>query len=166
LQIDPGAIELGSLNVHEGIGDRQRRLGLVDLGREAAGIDQGKGLLLADGVVEVDIDAGELPGQLRTDLDRLDGLQGARDGHSLLDAAALNCGVAEHWRIRPEGRGFTAAGFQELLRRLIGAVRAVRGAAGSARNDIRSRAVDCGNAACSSEQGNDWHKSHIKNPPS
>jgi hypothetical protein len=74
LQIDPGAIELGARDVDQGIGDRHGSPGFVDLGREAARIDQGERLVLADGVVEVDIDPGELPRQLGADLDRLDRL--------------------------------------------------------------------------------------------
>ena len=166
LQIDPGAIELGPLDVDEGIRDRQRRLGLVDLGREAAGIDQRKRLVLADGVVEIDIDAGELPRQLRADLDRLDGLQGARDGDGLLDAAALDRGIAEHGGIRSEGRGFACRGHQQPLGRFHRRGQPCWRRAGGAGDGGRSRGVDRGEAACSSEQGNNWHKSHIKNPPS
>jgi hypothetical protein len=105
---------------------------------------------------------GSLPRQLRADLDRLDGLQGACDGDGLLDAAALDGGVAEHRRIRPEGRGFAAPWLEELLRRFVGTAGAVRGAPGCARDDLRCRAVNCGEAGYSSEQDNDWHKSHIK----
>ena len=41
LQVYSGTIELGPLDVDEGVGDRQRGLGFVDLGCEAAGINQG-----------------------------------------------------------------------------------------------------------------------------
>ncbi|MGT2440224.1 hypothetical protein ACU4GH_35665 [Bradyrhizobium betae] len=162
LQVDPGAIELGPGNVDQGIGDRQRGLGFVDLGCEAARIDQGERLILGDGVVEIDIDPGKLPGQLGTDLDRLDRLQGTRDGDGLLDAAALDRGIAEQGRIRPEGRDVSAGRHEQAPGRVQGVRGPLRSAPGHAGDGNGPRDGDCGEAACSSEQGNDWYKSHIK----
>ncbi|MEY9735760.1 hypothetical protein ABH985_003549 [Bradyrhizobium ottawaense] len=134
----------------------------VDLGREAARIDQGERLILGDGVVEIDIDPGELPGQLGTDLDCLDRLQGTGDRDGLLDAAALDRGVAEHGRIGPECRSFASDGDEQAPGRFQGVRRLVRSPPGRAGDDGRPHGGDRGEAACSSKQGNNWHKSHIK----
>ncbi|GJE13506.1 hypothetical protein FOHLNKBM_4569 [Methylobacterium longum] len=84
VEVDPGPIEPGLLDLHVRHRHVERGAVLLDLGDETALVELGKGIPQPDPVVEVHVQLGDLPRELRADLHRIDRLHGAGGGNELL----------------------------------------------------------------------------------